>query len=285
MSRQIVRLLISCPDARGIIAAVAKFISEYGGNILDADQHSDPSHREFFMRVEIDQTSFDLDSSSFDAAWAPLADRFDMRWRIHWNDRVKRMAVFVSKVGHCLNDMLWRWKAGELPVEVPLVVSNHEDLRSDVESLGLKFHHLPVTQKTKAEQEGAVRRLLGEAGVDFLVLARYMQILSPSFVAAYPNRIINIHHSFLPAFTGAKPYQQAYDRGVKIIGATSHYVTDALDEGPIIAQATMAVDHGDSVDDLVRKGRDLERVVLARAVRHHVEDKVLVSNNKTVVFD
>lgn len=283
MSQQLVRLLISCPDARGIIAAVAKFVSDHGGNILDADQHSDPSHGEFFMRVEIDQAGFDLDGTSFDAAWAPLADRFAMRWRIHWSDRLKRMAVFVSKAGHCLNDLLWRWKAGELAVEIPFVVSNHEDLRGDVESLGIEFHHLPATPEAK--QEDAVRRLLKEAGVDFLVLARYMQILSPSFVAAYPSRIINIHHSFLPAFAGARPYHQAYDRGVKIIGATSHYVTDKLDEGPIIAQATMAVDHGDSVDDLVRKGRDLERVVLARAVRHHVEDKVLVSNNKTVVFD
>ena len=285
MSKQTVRLLISCPDARGIIAAVAEFVSEHGGNILDADQHSDPMHREFFMRVEIERDGFELDASSFDAAWTQLADRFAMRWRIHWGDRIKRMAVFVSKGGHCLNDLLWRWKTAELAVEIPFVLSNHEDLRRDVESLGLTFHHLPATPETKADQEREARRLLEEAGVDFVVLARYMQILSPSFVAAYPSRIINIHHSFLPAFAGAKPYHQAYDRGVKIIGATSHYVTDKLDEGPIIAQETMAVDHRDSVDDLVRKGRDLERVVLARAVRHHAEDKILASNNKTVVFD
>ncbi|MFQ5430146.1 MAG: formyltetrahydrofolate deformylase [Phycisphaerae bacterium] len=285
MSPGTVRLLITCPDARGIISAVAGFVAAHGGNILEADQHSDPQQGRFFMRVEIDREGFELDGKTFAAAWEPMARRFAMQWRVYWGHETKRMALFVSRQGHCLNDLLWRWKSGELPVEIPVVVSNHDDLRGEVEALGLAFHHLPVTPETKARQEAAALRLLEEQGVDFIVLARYMQILSPSFVSGYPARIINIHHSFLPAFAGARPYHQAHDRGVKIIGATSHYVTDKLDEGPIIAQETMAVDHRDTVDDLVRKGRDLERVVLARAVRHHVEDKVLVSGKKTVVFD
>ena len=279
------RLLISCPDARGIIATVAGFLAEHHGNILDADQHTDKQHGEFFMRVEVEQAGFDLDHNTFARVWSPVAEKFDMRWQMYWGDEIKRMAVFVSKAGHCLNDILWRWKSGELRVEIPFVLSNHEDLRADVESLGLSFHHLPVTPETKMRQEADVQELLDQSGVDFIVLARYMRILSPSFVAGYPARIINIHHSFLPAFAGARPYHQAYDRGVKIIGATSHYVTDQLDEGPIIAQETMAVDHRDTVDDLIRKGRDLERIVLARAVHYHVGDKILTSQNKTVVFN
>ncbi len=357
-----VRLLISCPDAKGIIAAVARFVSEHGGNILDADQHSDKQHGEFFMRVEIERQGFNLDHASFESAWSPVAERFAMRWRVSWSGEIKRMAIFVSKAGHCLNDLLWRWKTGELHVEIPFVLSNHEALRDDVEALGIPFKYLPVMPETRAQQEAEARRLcegpdstipecrgepatakpelcgspvapltsahgrsqgpsavFGQAAtakskrrgpsvaqppsavreqaglqleqghhrppVDFIVLARYMQILSPAFVAAWPARIINIHHSFLPAFAGARPYHQAYDRGVKIIGATSHYVTDTLDDGPIIAQEAMSVDHRDTVDDLIRKGRDLERVVLAQAVRLHVEDKILVSQNKTVVFD
>jgi len=280
-----VRLLISCPDATGIIAAVTSFVAQHGGNVLDADQHSDKQHGEFFMRVEIDPPGFGLTPQTFDAAWKPLADRFNFEWRVAWGERPKRMAVFVSKAGHCLNDLLWRWKTGELPVDVPFVLSNHDSLRGDVEFVGLPFHHLPVTADSKAQQEAAARRLLEGAAVDFIVLARYMQVLSPDFVAAWPERIINIHHSFLPAFAGAKPYHQAYDRGVKIIGATSHYVTDQLDEGPIIAQETMQMNHRDTVEDLIRKGRDLERIVLSRAVRHYVEDKILVSQNKTVVFE
>ncbi|MCB9852903.1 MAG: formyltetrahydrofolate deformylase [Phycisphaerales bacterium] len=280
-----IRLLISCPDARGIIAAVTSFVAEHGGNVLDADQHSDKQHGEFFMRVEIDPAGFTLNPSNFESAWRPLADHYRMQWRVAWGDRPKRMAIFVSKAGHCLNDLLWRWKTGELAVDIPCVISNHDALRRDVESLGLTFHQLTITPANKRQQESETQQRLADAEIDFVVLARYMQILSPDFVAAMPNRIINIHHSFLPAFAGAKPYHQAYDRGVKIIGATSHYVTDQLDEGPIIAQETMQVNHRDTVDDLVRKGRDLERIVLARAVRHHVEDKILVSNNKTVVFD
>jgi formyltetrahydrofolate deformylase len=245
----------------------------------------DPTHGEFFMRVEIELAGFRLTPDNFASAWQPFADRFAMRWSIHWGNITKRMAIFVSRQSHCLNDLLWRWRSGELRAEIPLVISNHPDGRDAVERFGLEFHHLPVTPQTRGEQEGQATALLEAAGVDVIVLARYMQVLTPAFVSAWPNRVINIHHSFLPAFAGQKPYHQAYERGVKIIGATSHYVTDELDEGPIIAQATLGVDHRDTIDDLVRKGRDLERVVLATAVRLHLEDKILASRNKTVVFD
>ncbi len=284
MAVETARLLISCSDARGIISAVAGFIAQHGGNILEADQHTDPQHGEFFMRVEIELGGFALDRGTFGQAWAAVADPFRMRWRMYWGNEIKRMAILASKEGHCLNDLLWRWKTGELPVEIPLAVSNHRDLQDQVDAMGIPFHFLAVTPETTPQQEGRIRELLHKADVDFVVLARYMQILSPEFVADYPERIINIHHSFLPAFAGPRPYHHAFDRGVKIIGATSHYVTDELDQGPIIAQSTLPVDHRDTIDDLIRKGRDLERVVLATAVREHVEDKILVSQNRTIVF-
>ncbi len=285
MSPSTARLLISCPDAQGIIAAVASFIAEHGGNILEADQHSDPEHGEFFMRVEIESGGLGLSQENFAQAWQPVAKKYAMRWNVCWGDCIKRLAILVSKESHCLNDLLWRWKTAELRVDIPFVAGNHESLREQVDACGLPFHHIAITKDTKPQAEAALRRLLEEEAIDFIVLARYMQILSPEFVAAYPERIINIHHSFLPAFAGSKPYHQAYERGVKIIGASSHYVTAELDQGPIIAQATMPVDHRDTIDDLVRTGRDLERVVLATAVRLHVEDKILVHGNKTVVFD
>ena len=285
MAQGTVRLLISCPDRKGIVAAVAGFVVEHGGNALETDQHSDPREGMFFMRVEIERDGFNLDRESFQAVWQSLADRFEMTWRVYWGSDVKRMAVLVSKEGHCLNDLLFRWKTGELEVEIPFVASNHPDLREQVAACGIPFHYLPVSAESRAAQEAELLSLLTEADVDFVVLARYMQVLSPGLVAKYPQRMINIHHSFLPAFAGPRPYHQAYERGVKIIGATSHYVTDQLDEGPIIAQATTPVGHRDSVEDLIRKGRDLERVVLATAVRLHIEDKVLLSRNKTVVFD
>ncbi len=285
MSTETARLLISCPDARGIVAAVAGFVATHAGNLLEADQHTDPQHQEFFMRVEIEMDGFGLDKETFAAAWDPVATRFNMRWRMHWGNEIKRMAILVSREGHCLNDLLWRWKTGELRVEIPCVISNHDDLRSAVEGAGVAFHHVPITPDAKPQAEARVRNLIDDASIDLIVLARYMQILSPAFVQAYADRIINIHHSFLPAFAGPKPYHQAYERGVKIIGATSHYVTEELDRGPIIAQRTLPVGHRDTIDDLVRKGRDLERVVLATAVRQHVEDKILASKNKTVVFD
>ncbi len=285
MALQTARLLISCPDAPGIIAAVAGFVAQQQGNILEADQHSDPQHGEFFMRVEVDLESFRLNRDTFARAWSPVADKYNMRWHVYWGNEIKRMAILVSRQTHCLSDLLWRWKTGELRVEIPFVIGNHAGAKDEVGPYGVPFHYLPVTPETKHEQESELSALLDAANVDFIVLARYMQLLSPEFVSGWAERIINIHHSFLPAFAGPKPYQQAYDRGVKIIGATSHYVTDQLDQGPIIAQSTLPVDHRDTVDDLCRKGRDLERVVLAAAVRLHVEDKVLVSQNKTVVFD
>ena len=279
-----IRLLISCPDARGIIAAVTSFVAEHGGNVLDADQHSDKQHGEFFMRVLIDPAGFALTPATFAAAWRSIADRFQMQWRIAWGDRRKRMAIFVSKAGHCLNDLLWRWKTNELEVHIPFVILNHDALRSDVESVGLPFRVVPITPENKAAQEFDTRRMLDEAECDFIVLARYMQILSRDFVAAMPNRIINIHHSFLPSFVGAKPYHQAYAKGVKLIGATCHYVTADLDQGPIIEQDVIRIDHTDSVEDMVRYGKDIEKAVLARGLRYHLEDRVLVHGNKTVVF-
>jgi formyltetrahydrofolate deformylase len=277
-------LLISCPDRPGIIAAVAGFVAQHGGNILEADQHSDPQQGEFLMRVEIDLDGFALDGDTFDNAWGEVAGRYNMRWRISWGDHTKRMAILVSKESHCLTDLLWRFKNGELDVEIPFVAGNHADLADQVTTCGIDFHHLPVEPQTKPEQEGRLLELLNDADVDFVVLARYMQVLSAEFVDRYAARIINIHHSFLPAFAGRRPYHQAYDRGVKIIGATAHYVTADLDAGPIIAQDTAHVDHRDTVSDLIRRGRDLERVVLATAVRLHIDDKIILSGNRTVVF-
>ncbi len=279
-----VRLLITCSDARGIIAAVANFVALHNGNILDADQHTDADRGEFFMRIEIDPAGFGLSAQTFAGAWQPLADRFSMQWRVHWGDRRKRMAILVSKQDHCLQDLLWRWRTGELQADIPVVIGNHTDLRDTVEGYGIRFQDVPLDAQSRSEGEFRMRDLIEAAQADFVVLARYMQILSPDFVASYPQRIINIHHSFLPAFAGSKPYHQAFERGVKIIGATSHYVTDVLDEGPIIAQGTLPVDHRDSVDDLIRKGRDLERSVLATAVRLQIQDRILVDRNKTIVF-
>lgn len=285
MARETARLLISCPDQRGLIAAVAGFLARHGGNILDADQHTDPHYGEFFMRVEIELDGFDLDHSSFASAWSAVADPFAMRWRVYWGDEVKRAAILVSKETHCLSDLLWRWKSGELRLDIVFVASNHADLADLASAAGLPFHHLPSGEKHNADGKRQLAAILREARVDLVILARYMEILRPELVAEYAERIINIHHSFLPAFAGPRPYHHAFERGVKIIGATSHYVTDELDQGPIIAQATTHVDHRDTVEDMIRKGRDLERVVLATAVRQHVEDKILVSRNRTVVFD
>jgi len=285
MSQRTARLLIACPDRKGIVAAVAGFIVTHDGNVLDADQHTDSDHNEFFMRVAIDLDGFGLTPATFDEAWAPLASRFAMKWSMQWGDRTKRMAILVSRQSHCLNDLLWRWRTGELAVQIPLIISNHADLESEARNCGIPFHCLPVGAATKAQQEACIDELMDAHRVDFIVLARYMQILSPEFVRRFEHRIINIHHSFLPAFSGARPYHQAFERGVKVIGATSHYVNENLDDGPIIAQAVLPVDHRDRVEDLVRKGRDLERVVLAEAVRLHVEDKILTARNKTIVFD
>ncbi len=282
---QSAKLLISCPDRPGIVAAVSQFLYAHGANVLDAAQHStDPTGGEFFMRMVFYLEDLDVTRPQLERAFADVvAKPFAMNWRISYADNTKRMAVMVSKYDHCLLELLWRVRSGEFDVDIPFVVSNHEDLREMVESFGLTFHHLPVTKETKAEQEAQVLALL-DGEVDFIVLARYMQILSSEFVAHYPQRILNIHHSFLPAFVGANPYKHAYERGVKLIGATAHYVTDDLDEGPIIEQDVARVSHKESAKDLVRVGREIERAVLAKAVAAHLEDRVLVFGNKTVVF-
>ncbi len=280
-----IKLLIGCPDARGVIAAVSGFVADHDGNIVESDQHTDLEHGEFFMRVEIEHVGFRLDSQSFPKAWESIARRFRMQWRVDWGDRIKRLAILVGKQTHCLQDLLWRWRAGELSAEIPLVISNHDDARVLTESYGVTFEEFPVSKASMERDQGRIIDRLDGAGIDLVVLARFMQILRHEFVARFPNRIINIHHSFLPAFAGSRPYHQAFDRGVKVIGATSHYVTDQLDEGPIIEQSVVRVSHRDTVRDMIRKGRDLERMVLAEAVRLHLDDKVLATNGKTVVFD
>jgi formyltetrahydrofolate deformylase len=280
------RLVVTCPDKKGLIAALSQFISMHDGNILSADQYvSDGRESTFFMRLEVEGEGFGLQREEFDSAFAPLARRHGMGYRVAYTDRPKRMAVLVSREDHCLIDLLWRWDAGELDAEIPLIFSNHPDLAPRAEQYGIPFFHLPVSVGTRTEQERELLRLLSEHAVDLVVLARYMQILGPGFVAAYRDRVINIHHSFLPAFVGADPYRRAYERGVKTIGATAHYVTEELDAGPIIHQDVAHVTHRDTVEDLVRLGREVERRVLARAVRWHLQDRVLVDGTRTVVFE
>ena len=281
-----IRLLIDCPDHKGLIAAVSSFMALHNGNILSADQYvSDPPRGTFFMRMEIEGQGFGLGRDEFDAAFSPLARQHGMNWRVRFTDRPKRMAILVSKLGHCLIDLLWRWEAGELDAEIPLVISNHADLAAKVDAHGIPFHHRPMSKESKAEQESQIEKLLREHAIDVLVLARYMQILSPRFLDAFGRPIINIHHSFLPAFIGANPYRQAHERGVKIIGATAHYVTAELDAGPILHQDVAHISHKDGVDDMIRIGREVERRVLAQAVRWHLEDRVLVKGIRTVVFE
>lgn len=278
-------LLISCPDRRGIVAAVTTFLAEHGANIINLDEHVDLAASAFFMRVEWDAQKCDLDLARFGDAFQAVSNRFGMKWEIYRSDEPQRMAIFVSKQPHCLFELLFRVQTCEWNIHVPLIVSNHPDLESVAHQFNIPFYCFPITPTTKLEQENKILALLKEHRVDFIALARYMQILSPAFVERYPFRIINIHHSFLPAFPGSKPYHSAYERGVKVIGATSHYVTAELDQGPIIEQDIIRVTHKDTVDDLVRKGRDLEKLVLARAVRWHILHKILVYNNRTVIFD
>jgi len=277
-------LLLSCPDQQGIVAEVAGFLYRHHGNIVDAEQHTDADEDVFFQRVEFELDGFDLAREEIAIAFAPIAERFGMQVDMRFSDEPSRVAILASKQPHCLYDLLTRWRTGELAIEIPLVVSNHPDHADVARWFGVEFQHLPVTPDTKPAQEAQVQEALRAHGIDLVVLARYMQILTPSFTDAWPNHIINIHHSFLPAFIGARPYHQAHDRGVKIIGVTAHYATAVLDDGPIIAQDVVPVSHRDAVDDLVRKGRDLEVAVLARAVRAHVEHRVLVYGRKTVVF-
>lgn len=278
-------LLVSCPDRRGIVAAVTGFIAQHNGNVLQLDQHVDAEENVFFMRVEWEERGFDIPRGRIAAQFRGIAEAFKMRWEVRASDAAPRMALFVSREPHCLYDILSRVRSGEWNVRVPLVIGNHRDLAPVARRFGVAFHEVPITKAGKAGQEKRELALLGKHGIDFIVLARYMQILSPDFVRRYPNRIINIHHSFLPAFPGAKPYHSAHARGVKIIGATSHYVTAELDTGPIIEQDVIHVSHKDSVAELIRKGKDLEKVVLARAVWWHLQNKILVYNNKTVIFE
>jgi formyltetrahydrofolate deformylase len=277
-------LLVSCPDRKGLVAALAQFLYGYGCNIVDADQHTDPTAAMFFQRIRFDIREMHTDQVAFEHGLEEVATRFDMKFRLSYERLPKRLALFVSKYDHCLYDLLLRHRAGELACEFSLVVSNHEDLRPVADLFNVPFHMFPITKENKAEQEQKQWDLCQAVGVDLIVLARYMQVLSADFTRRYPNRIINIHHSFLPAFMGGKPYHRAHERGVKLIGATAHYATSDLDEGPIIEQDVIRTSHKDSVDDLVRKGRDMEKVALARAVKWHIEDRILVYGNKTVVF-
>jgi formyltetrahydrofolate deformylase len=278
-------LLIDCEDRKGLVATIAEFLYTRNANILHADQHQDQEHGLFLMRVEWDLEGFKLDSKSFREEFAPIAERFGMRWRLEYSRHAASVAILVSQYTHCLVDLLYLHQNGELPCKIPLVLSNHLDAQPITGFYGIRFQHIPVSAATKAEAERKQLQLLEESGADVIVLARYMQVLSPEFVHRYEGRIINVHHSFLPAFSGARPYQAAFQRGVKLIGATSHYVTEVLDDGPIIEQDVTRVSHRDQLSDLVQKGRDLERVVLSRAVRWHLEHRILRYANKTVIFD
>ena len=279
-------LLIHCPDQKGIVISITEFIFKNGGNILYLDQHVDTGRQAFFMRIEWDLRDFGIVDEKIGEYFETLvAKRFSMNWRLHFSGEVLRMALFVSKLPHCFYDILARYEAGEWQVEIPLIISNHADMQPAAERLGADFVHLPISRENREVQERRQLELLQEYRIDFIVLARYMQVLSDEFISHYPNRIINIHHSFLPAFPGARPYHSAHERGVKIIGATSHYATSELDAGPIIEQDVVRVSHEDSVEDMVRKGRDLEKVVLARAVWQHLHHNVLVYENRTVVFE
>ena len=278
-------MLVSCPDRRGIVAALAQVLYGHGANILDSDQHTDSVAGLFFQRLRFDLAELMTDRVALERSIGELGERFQMQYRLLYQARRKRVVVFVSKYDHCLYDLLLRQRAGELSGDVAAVISNHPDLAPIAAQFGVPFHVFEKTPETKLAQEAKERALLEELEADLIVLARYMQVMSASFCEAFPQRIVNIHHSFLPAFVGGKPYHQAYARGVKLIGATAHYATAVLDEGPIIEQDVVRASHRDAVDDLVRKGRDLEKVVLARAVRSHLDDRVLVYGNKTVVFD
>ena len=280
-----ITLIIQCPDQKGIIAEVTQFIYRYKGNILYIDQYVDRENKAFFMRLE-SELNGDLKAiEQFQQAFADSpATKYDMTWSLYHQKKKPRMALFVSRYDHCLYDLLGRFRSGELKVEIPFILSNHSDLRSIAESFGIPFYHIPFNEETKAKAEKQQLELLMSNNVSFIVLARYMQILSSNLIDKYPNNIINIHHSFLPAFPGAKPYHSAFERGVKIIGATSHYVTEDLDAGPIIEQDVVHVSHTHSISQLLAKGRDLEKIVLSRAVKNHISHKVMVYRNKTIVF-
>lgn len=278
-------LLIECPDRKGLVAAIADFIFQYNGNILHSEQHQAAELNLFLSRVEWDVAGFQMDLTDFPKLFAPIAERFEMHWRLALSSHRPRVAIFVSKYDHCLVDLLYRHAAGELACDIPLIISNHPDAKRHADFHGILYHVIPVTKENKAEAERRELELLRRHDIELLVLARYMQVLSPDFIRHYPQRIINIHHSFLPAFVGAKPQQQAFDRGVKLTGATAHYVTEALDDGPIIEQGVARISHRDTLEDLIQKGRDIEKVVLSHAVRWQIENRILLYGNKTVIFD
>lgn len=281
---QTATLLVCCPDRKGLVAALAQLLYGHGANILDADQHTDPVAGQFFQRIKFDLSELHTDRTSLETAISEVAQRFSMNWRIADGRSRSRTAIFVSKYDHCLYDLLLRQRAGELSTDIPLIISNHPDLEPVAKQFDVPFRHLPIAKGAKRAQEKEALALLQAERIDLVVLARYMQILTDDFLKEYSGQVINIHHSFLPAFMGSKPYHRAFERGVKLIGATAHYATADLDEGPIIEQDVVRCSHRDSVQDLVRKGRDLEKVVLARAVRWHLDDRILVYDNKTVVF-
>ena len=278
-------LRVQCPDRKGLDAALADFIYRANGNILHFEQHQVAEASLYLARIEWDLSGFTVDMKDFASVFSPIADRLDMKWQIALSSDRLRMAILVSRYDHCLVDLLYRWHTGELACEIPLIISNHPEAKRHADFYGLPFHLIEVTPENKEEAERQQRELLEQQRIDLIVLARYMQILSPDFIYSYPQRIINIHHSFLPAFVGAKPHHQAFERGVKLLGATAHYVTEVLDDGPIIEQDVIRISHRDSVQDLVQKGRDLEKIVLSRAVGWHLENRVLLYGNKTVVFD
>jgi formyltetrahydrofolate deformylase len=278
-------LLIRCPDRKGLNATVTDFISRHDGNILHLEQHQTAEESLYLARIEWDLAGFQLDLKDFAEKFAPIAERFSMQWQVALSSYRPRVAIFVSKHDHCLVDLLYRQRIGELVCDLALIVSNHLDAQRDAEFYRIPYRVIPVTKENKTEAERQELDLLQENRIDLIVLARYMQVLSSDFIRHYPQRIINIHHSFLPAFVGAKPHLQAYRRGVKLIGATAHYVTEALDDGPIIEQGVQRISHRDTLEDLVEKGRDLEKVVLSRAVRWHIENRILLYDNKTVIFE
>ena len=279
------RLLINCPDQPGIVATVSRFLFQYNANIIDSSQYStNPESGDFFIRIEFECSSLQEKKEEIKAGFIAIAENFSMNWKMTFASDVKRTAIFVSKELHCIRELLFEWQSGELMTDIPLVISNHETARELVESFGIPFVYIPASRENRREVETEQLALLKEYEIDLIVLARYMQILTPAFVEANLKRIINIHHSFLPAFVGARPYDRAYQRGVKLIGATSHYVTNDLDEGPIIEQDTMRVDHRDNIDDMKKIGRSIERSVLARSVGWHLEDRIIVDGNKTIVF-
>ncbi len=286
MKKDTAILLIHCPDQRGIVRAITDFLYENNGNIVYLDQHTDLTTGQFFMRIEWELDEFQISRNKIGEYFDTLlGKKFKMVWNLHFSNEKKRVAIFVTKLSHCLYDILYRFHSKEWNFEIPLIISNHESLRAISEQFGIPFYHLPITKETKAEQEAKQLELLHKYEVDLVVLARYMQIVSSNFISHFSNKIINIHHSFLPAFVGSKPYHAAFDRGVKIIGATSHYVTENLDAGPIIEQGVSYVTHKETVSDFIKKGKDIEKIVLSKAISKDLEHKILVFNNRTVVFD